>query len=200
MAPSSLAQPARSLREKPVRVPRRALPERRRRRGTRTAQFRTHHRLQKTEKARHADQSPQRLFCVASLRPGKEAARRSGAVGPSTQRQVTGVMQFPNCRSRIHTLFLRGARTITGLLFGIMIHGLLVGCQTKRCPGGNPSVLGGYPAEAEEARREQQINAKAQRRKEVNEKDPVLACRGMGILPMIPPRAGRPCHVGEGFF
>jgi len=56
------------------------------------------------------------------------------------------------------------------------------------------SVVGGLPAEAEEARREQQINAKAQSRREENEKEPVLACRGMGILPMIPTGV-QCCHL-----
>jgi len=50
---------------------------------------------------------------------------------------------------------------------------------------GMASVSGGHPAKAEEARREQQINAKAQSHREENEKDSVVACRSMGILPMI---------------
>ena len=41
---------------------------------------------------------------------------------------------------------------------------------------------------------EQQINAKAQGRRGENEKDSVVACRSMGILPMIPTRA-QCCHL-----
>ena len=48
------------------------------------------------------------------------------------------------------------------------------------------SVLGGYPAKAAEGKREEKGNAKAQSRREKNGKDPALACRGMGISPMIP--------------
>jgi len=48
------------------------------------------------------------------------------------------------------------------------------------------SVSGGYPALAVERKREEKGNAKAQSRREKNEKDSVVACRGMGILPMIP--------------
>jgi len=44
--------------------------------------------------------------------------------------------------------------------------------------------LGGCPAKAEKGRREKENNAKAQSRREENEKDSVVACRGMGILPM----------------
>jgi len=45
------------------------------------------------------------------------------------------------------------------------------------------SVSGEYPAKAAEGKREEKGNAKAQSRREKNEKDPVLACAGMGMLP-----------------
>ncbi len=61
------------------------------------------------------------------------------------------------------------------------------------------SVSGGYPAKAAEGKREARGNAKAESRREEGEKDSVAACRGMGILPMIPtcgtatlPTAGTP--------
>jgi len=65
------------------------------------------------------------------------------------------------------------------------------------------SVSGGYPVLAVERKREEKGNAKAQSRREENDKDCVVACRGRGILPMIPtgppPEAGdAPC--GTAFF
>ncbi len=48
------------------------------------------------------------------------------------------------------------------------------------------SVLGGYPAKAAKRRRENENNAKAQGRREKNERDPVLTCRDMRILPTVP--------------
>jgi len=60
------------------------------------------------------------------------------------------------------------------------------------------SVSGGYPAKAVERRKQEEGNAKAQSRREEHEKDSVVACRGMGILPTVPtwgtpvPRGGRP--------
>jgi len=73
-------------------------------------------------------------------------------------------------------------------------------CQQKYQPEGNPSVLGGCAAKAGQGEREEKGNAKAQgrREEEENEKDSVVACRGMGILPMIPTRAEccRLCNAG----
>ncbi len=48
------------------------------------------------------------------------------------------------------------------------------------------SISVGYPALAVERKREEKGNAKAQSRGQENEKDSVVACRGMGILPIIP--------------
>jgi len=51
----------------------------------------------------------------------------------------------------------------------------------------NQEVIPQLPADTElRARKEEgENNAKAQSRREENEKDPVVTCRGMGILPMI---------------
>jgi len=57
------------------------------------------------------------------------------------------------------------------------------------------SVSGGYPAKAVERRKQEEGNAKAQSRREEHEKDSVVACRGMGILPMIP--MGPPPEAGD---
>ncbi len=61
----------------------------------------------------------------------------------------------------------------------------------RRCQHGcdfrcNPSVLGEYHAKAGQGKREKKGNAKSQSRREADEKNFVVACRSMGILPMIP--------------
>jgi len=60
---------------------------------------------------------------------------------------------------------------------------------------GNASVLGGCPAKAREGEREEKRRVTprdaGQGRREEEEKDSVVACRGIGILPMIPPRVPR---------
>jgi len=47
---------------------------------------------------------------------------------------------------------------------------------------------------AGEGKKEEKGNAKAQSRREENEKDFVISCRGMGILPMIPTGV-QCCHL-----
>jgi len=61
----------------------------------------------------------------------------------------------------------------------------------------NSSVSGEYPAKAGEGKREEKNNAKAQSRREEDEKDtpPWRGCPGMVILPMIP--TGPPPEAGD---
>jgi len=70
------------------------------------------------------------------------------------------------------------------------------------------SVSGGYLALAGREKGEREGNAKAQSVREEDGKDCVVACRGMGIFPMIPTggttacrrRGGRVSHGGGLFF
>ena len=64
------------------------------------------------------------------------------------------------------------------------------------------SLSGAYSALAMERKREEKGNAKAQSRCEENEQDSVVACRGMGILPMSPtgPRQRRGMPRGGWLF
>jgi len=55
--------------------------------------------------------------------------------------------------------------------------------QAKNFFRRDASISGGYLAKAAEGKREEKGDAKAQSRREKNEKDSVVACRGRGLLP-----------------